>query len=178
MNEIKYYLLSISDERLRNAVTKYMKLYWPKFSKVPASIKHHHTQNGGLLQHTLEVVDFGIWMIVDLKLDVNTEHYLVAALLHDIGKIDRYEYDKESKTWKYFEKSDDSQITMMLQGRRIDHSMKPILEFEAFTKVPLPMEVKLAILSHMGGWSQTSVYPDDLLSTVLHSADLISSRLK
>jgi len=40
----------------------------------------------------------------------------------------------------------------------------------------LPVEVRDAVLGHMGGWSKTGVYPDTLLGAVIHAADLISSR--
>jgi len=61
--------------------------------------------------------------------------------------------------------------------RRIDHSLVPIMDFHKITGVSLPEDVQIAILSHMGGWSKTSVFPNDMLSTIIHCADMISSRL-
>jgi len=157
-------LAKIADEKLRCAVRKYLKYHWNEFSTIPASIRYHHTEEGGLLQHTVEVCNIGLQIIEALCLDVSIDYFVTAALLHDVGKIQEYRYDHEAKAWVHSEK------------RRYDHSLQPLLDFYEITGYDLPKPVKFAILSHMGGWSQTSVYPDTLLEAVLHVADLVSSR--
>jgi len=139
--------------------------YWDSMSKAPASRSFHHAYTGGLLNHIIEVCWIGERIIDACSLDVNKDHYFAAALLHDIGKAKLYRKNDEGK-WEH-----------VPQEKRLDHSLKPILEFTIKTGVCLPEEVQVAILGHMGGWSQTSVFPDDMLSTVLHCADMISSRL-
>lgn len=63
------------------------------FVSWPASIDKHHTYEGGLLEHTLEVV-LGVKAAADtansfgLSLDRNV--LFLAAALHDIGKVEVY----------------------------------------------------------------------------------------
>ena len=71
---------------------------WDKISKWSAAARHHHTQLGGLLTHTAEVVQ-----ICDVLSDVFTEKYgdniinrpllLCSAILHDVGKTTEYDVD-------------------------------------------------------------------------------------
>jgi 3'-5' exoribonuclease len=56
-----------------------------KFLIVPASYNHHHPEQGGLLRHSMEVVE----IIGQHSFDSTSvrELAMVAGLLHDIGKI-------------------------------------------------------------------------------------------
>lgn len=58
-------------------------------SKKPASIKHHHSGNYGLLEHTIEVCEI-LEYIADMY-NLNKVLLLAAGLLHDIGKLNEYE---------------------------------------------------------------------------------------
>ncbi len=55
------------------------------FLRVPASIAHHHCHNVGLLEHSVECAEF----VRDVMIPCSHERELaiVAALLHDIGKV-------------------------------------------------------------------------------------------
>jgi len=58
------------------------------FVQVAASWKHHHNYPGGLLQHSLEVTELMASMMQSTPMDDSLyEIGLVAALLHDLGKI-------------------------------------------------------------------------------------------
>ena len=64
-----------------------------EFIVSPAAISHHHSECGGLLQHTKEVMEFilnlsksNLYPMVDYQIA------LEGALLHDICKIDEYNY--------------------------------------------------------------------------------------
>ena len=63
-------------------------LAW-KYLRLPASLNHHHNKNGGLLAHSLEVVDRVLGMWVDAT-SLERDLLVVAALLHDIGKVRVY----------------------------------------------------------------------------------------
>jgi len=165
MRELNAFLDKIVNEDLRRAVDRYLRCY-PDFYSVPASLSHHHVFTGGTLVHTLEVCSMGLKIIESCNLDVDEDWFLAAAILHDVGKVDEYEWSDEEHKW-----------VRKTKKQRIDHSLKPILNFQILTEYELPKSIQLAILSHMGGWSQTSVYPDDLLSALLHSCDLLSSRI-
>lgn len=58
--------------------------------KSPASVKHHHNGDYGLLEHTIEVCEILEHMADNYNLD--KKFLLTAGLLHDIGKL--YEYDR------------------------------------------------------------------------------------
>jgi len=166
--EIYKYIEMINDTELSNAVRDYITHYEGKFFAIPGSTRYHHVYTGGTLKHTLEVCEIGLRIIDSCELDVNKDYYIASAVLHDVGKKDDYEFDSYKRQW----------IHARNKKVRIDHSVFPIVDFAEVTGYILPKEIQLAIMSHMGGWSSTSVYPDDLLSSVLHSADLISSRLE
>ena len=58
------------------------------FVQAAASWKHHHSYPGGLLRHSLEVADMMASMMQSSRIgDPLYELGLVAALLHDLGKI-------------------------------------------------------------------------------------------
>lgn len=144
--------------QIKSLIGSYVREHWDKFSTYPASSRFHHVYEGGLLDHTVEVMEIGL-NIIHVCNDVNRTHFIAAAILHDFGKLDVYTKDEDGK-W-----------VGTISDQRIEHEFKPVLELR------LPRPVQLAILSHMGGWAKTGVSPDIMLSTVLHCADLISSRL-
>jgi 3'-5' exoribonuclease len=55
------------------------------FIAVPASMRHHHSHVGGLLEHTLECMQI-VRALTETDRDIQ-ELGVVAALFHDIGKI-------------------------------------------------------------------------------------------
>lgn len=65
--------------------------------KKPASAKHHHNGDYGLLEHTIEVCKI-LEYISDIY-NLNKILLLTAGLLHDIGKLDEYSI-KEGKSIK------------------------------------------------------------------------------
>lgn len=61
------------------------------FCRAPASLADHHAYQGGLLQHTAEVMETVLHLATGLpakRLDLNL--LLTAAFFHDIGKMDAY----------------------------------------------------------------------------------------
>ena len=58
-----------------------------KFKKHPGGIEIHHNWRGGLLQHTLEVLQYCklSWQLFP---DLNKDLLVAGALLHDIGKLE------------------------------------------------------------------------------------------
>ena len=160
-------LLTIEDEDLRKAIERYLRGCWELFTEQPCSLTFHHTHTGGLRDHTIQVYEYGLGIIEALGLEVNTDHFIAAALLHDLGRIGYYVKDEEGNWYE----------TLKHLHPEYPHSLGVVLDFQEKTGFPLPKEVEDAILSHMGGWSDTGVYPNTVLSSVLHAADLISSRV-
>jgi len=156
----------ISDIDLRTGCLKFFKTYSDKFTTWPASIAFHHTGKGGLMEHTHEVIDLSLKIAGVLDTPVDHNHLIAAAFLHDFGKINDYKPDPEFKR---------DFVYVIPKGS--EHSLFPVIFYPSITGKALPLEVSHAILSHMGGWSVTSVFPYSILDAVLHSADLISSRM-
>lgn len=80
--------------------------YWGKFSRWQAASGQHHTQLGGLITHTAEVVhqceilaDYYNYKYGDTF--INKPLLLQAALLHDVCKCDELEVDVQSGQTKY-----------------------------------------------------------------------------
>jgi 3'-5' exoribonuclease len=62
-----------------------------RFRQAPAATKVHHACIGGLLEHTLNVVK-ACAALADLYPEADKDLLLTAAALHDIGKIDEYDW--------------------------------------------------------------------------------------
>lgn len=69
----------VNDERL-----------FDRFCRAPASTGYHHTYEGGLLHHTVTVMELGITLRPKLSVEVDANLLLTAGFLHDVGKIDAY----------------------------------------------------------------------------------------
>ncbi len=80
------------------------KTFMEKFCNSPASSDYHHAYPGGLLEHTLSVVTVTIKTVRSLNEAYNnciSEPLAVAgAFLHDVGKIQEYEFTTTGKPTK------------------------------------------------------------------------------
>jgi 3'-5' exoribonuclease len=66
-----------------------------RFFAAPAAVMHHHGYIGGLAEHSIEVAEMAL-ALADTKpyaSHVDRDAVLVGALLHDIGKVDEYEWE-------------------------------------------------------------------------------------
>ena len=67
--------------------------FMARFREWPAAIRHHHAYCGGLLEHTVNVLQ--ICRQAAKQYDsVNWDVLCAGALLHDIGKVQSYDYDR------------------------------------------------------------------------------------
>lgn len=139
------------------------------FKKAPAAKGFHHVYIGGLLEHTLSVIRL---------LDQVTKHYqginrdllITGGILHDIGKIYEYTYDR------MFDYSD--------QGRLIGHIViglemldARISAVEGFS-VQLAMELRHLILSHHGTQEFGSPKrPKTLEALIVHFIDDLDAKV-
>ncbi|MGL5511620.1 MAG: 3'-5' exoribonuclease YhaM family protein [Sporomusa sp.] len=63
-----------------------------KFSRHPGAVRNHHACIGGLLEHTLEIVEAALDYCARNK-RINRDLLVAAALIHDIGKVREIEID-------------------------------------------------------------------------------------
>jgi 3'-5' exoribonuclease len=61
-----------------------------RFERTPGSTQGHHAKLGGLLQHTIEVVNIAVTAARSVR-KANADLVIAGALLHDVGKVEAYE---------------------------------------------------------------------------------------
>ncbi len=171
---LKPYLDRIEDGTLRDALREYLTIYEEKLDTFPASMSFHHTYTGGLKDHIIEVCRIAVTLYEEMRvldIEVDSDSILTACMIHDMSKIiQEYLWDSNNKRW--------TKSTHLTKGKpAITHEILPIIDFPLITGYQLPIIAIKCVLSHMGGFSQSGVYPDTVEQAIVHSADLISSRM-
>lgn len=142
-----------------------------RFIEAPAAKKHHHNYKGGLLVHTNEVIEI-CKSISNIYEDINHDLLISGAILHDIGKIETYDYDSEL-------------IEINREGMMLDHLfIGGCIIKEKMNDLNISNNTKIAlmhmILSHHGkvdlGWG-SAVDPKTLEAVALHQADDMSAKI-
>ena len=136
----------------------------------------HHYGDGGLIQHTYEVISLGTenlnwlaWRIPSVKIPTQREMFL-AALYHDVGKM-----------WDYV--NADGEWTSADHKRKIHHISRSAIEWcKAVEKTnscrTIEDSVLHAILAHHGRREYGSpVAPKTRLAWLLCLCDQISARM-
>ena len=84
---------SISTDYLKALIDAFFKdkEFVNKFKTAPAAKKMHHAYIGGLLEHTLSMTSLAD-KIAGHYSGINRDLLLSGAILHDIGKVDEFEY--------------------------------------------------------------------------------------
>lgn len=139
------------------------------FIPAPAGKLWHHNRLGGLLEHTLSVVEICDYVGGQYDL-VDKDLLLAGAILHDIGKVS--EYDTSSG---FIEYSDEGRLLghIVIGQRMVDEKISQIQGF------PPELRKKLIhlILSHHGELEQASpVVPMTLEAIILYYADQLDSK--
>lgn len=143
-----------------------------RFKISPAAKIIHHNYLGGLLEHTLEVLEICLQAIKFYPQQLDSSLLVTAAILHDIGKIE--EYDAQSFI---FEQTDKGRLLGHITiGLEILRGM-----FDQLPQFPANLKVELehALVSHHGEkeWGSPEI-PKTFEAFVLFHADLYSARLK
>ena len=141
------------------------------YIKAPGGRLIHHGYVGGLLEHSLEVVEICL-KITDLYPGGIDQDLLISgAILHDIGKIKEYDLNSIS-------------FQMTNQGRLLGHitlGREMVIEraskFDSFPEEML-LELEHMIISHHGKkeWGSPEG-PKTMNAFALYYADLLSARL-
>ncbi len=143
-----------------------------KFLRAPAAKLIHHNYLGGLLEHTLEVIDLCLKIAELYPQKISVPLLVTGAIFHDVGKIE--EYDQDSFT---FQQTD--------QGRLLGHIIIGLgILREKMGLVPsfpdhLRLELEHMLVSHHGEkeWGSPET-PRTINAFALFHADLISARLR
>ncbi len=155
-------------QRLVNKVLLNSEVY-DLFIKAPAARLMHHAYVGGLLEHTLSMLEIARFL-ADFYSYVNKDLLLAGVLLHDMGKA--LEYDTSTA----FNFTDD--------GRLVGHIVRTAVMVElAAAELGDISEEDLRdlthlILSHHGKQEWGSpVEPKTIEAVLLHQIDLLDSRI-
>jgi len=140
-----------------------------KLKKTPGGKLWHHAYVGGLLEHTLKVVQICEKAASMYEL-VNRDLLITGALVHDVGKISAY------SAKGFFDYTD--------EGRLVGHIVsgdelidKKIQMIEGFPS-DLALQLKHLILSHQGQLEFASpVVPQTIEAIILHSADEMDAQV-
>jgi 3'-5' exoribonuclease len=141
-----------------------------RFSTAPAAKAFHHAYLGGLLEHTVSVVELCDHVAQQYP-RVNRDLLVTAALLHDIGKVDELSYDRA--------------IDYSDAGRFLGHVILGVtFVSERAARIPGFPEEKLqyllhAIVSHHGEleWGSPK-RPKTLEALIIHHLDNLDAKVK
>jgi 3'-5' exoribonuclease len=143
-----------------------------EFYIAPAAIVHHHNYMGGLLDHSVEILEI-CRTLCNIFPDLNKDLLYCGVLLHDIGKIKTYTYGT-------------GPIGFSKEGDLLDHIyISCEMVKERMTKLETPEEltnqILHMILSHHGdvsnGWG-SPVDPKTPEALALHYADNMDAKVK
>ena len=152
---------------LMNAVVEDRTLFHD-FCKHPAAKRWHHAHIGGLLEHTLSVLEI-CRRVVPFYRDADPSLLLCGALFHDLGKIEELEAGYT--------------ITYTDKGRLLGHILlgELMLERLAVTIPNLPQRkldlIRHLILSHHGDEAHSPCKPQSLEANILHYIENMDAQL-
>ncbi|MCX8147314.1 MAG: HD domain-containing protein [Candidatus Woesearchaeota archaeon] len=140
-----------------------------KFKRHPGSIEIHHNWIGGLLQHTLEVLDYCMLSKKHFP-GLDSDLLIAGSLLHDIGKIEELEMTTRIKGTEKGQLIGHLPIGMMFVSKKID-------EINGFDN-DLKNKILHMIVSHHGkleyGAPKEPMFPEAL---AVYYADEISAKM-
>ena len=139
------------------------------FRQAPAAMKIHQAYLRGLWEHSVRVAELAVG-IADHYPGINRDLIVAGALLHDMGKICEYSYDRG--------------IKFTTEGRLLGHIILGIeLLTEEIAKIPsfsrdLRSKLLHIITSHHGKYEwQSPRRPKLMEALVIHYADVLDAEL-
>lgn len=140
-----------------------------KFKKHPGAIEIHHNWIGGLLEHTIEVLNFCELSSKQFP-NLNKDLLIAGALLHDIGKLEELEVTSRIKGTNTGQLAGHLVLGIIYISKKID-------KIESFDK-ELKDKLLHLLVSHHGktefGSPKEPMFPEAI---ALYYADEISSKL-
>ena len=139
--------------------------------EIPSAMSKHHNYVGGNLEHTVGVLK--LCKTISAFYDLDKDLLFSGAILHDIGKIQTYKFEKSLPTRTNKEKM----ISHVIIGDRMIHDIIN-KKFKDFPE-DLKNQLSHLILSHHGRTKWGSpVFPETPEAIALHYADLLDSQVK
>jgi len=168
-------LLEICLEIKNPHLRQLLELFWEDesfvklFKIAPASKWLHHNYLGGLLEHTLSLVQLVLKNVSHYS-GINLDLLLTAAILHDLGKVDELSYHRS------FDYSDEGRLLghILLGIERLEEKIRQLPNFPK----DLSMLLKHFLLSHHGQYIWGSPKrPMTLEAVMLHFLDDMDAKI-
>lgn len=171
MKEIKTYIKKINDEEIKLLVSNIFTKYENKLFYYPAAKSNHHSYMGGLLYHTLRMLQSGekLGSVYDF---LNMDYIFAGVVLHDICKILEMDSNEYGVVADY-----------TMEGKLLGHIIQGIKEVEIEgEKIGINRE-KSVVLQHMilshhyepeFGSPKKPLTPE---GEILHFLDIIDARM-
>lgn len=171
--KIKDYIGSIKELNLRRLMEDFFindKDFAKKFKSHSAAKSVHHSFMGGLLEHTLSVVNMCDFYAANYSI-INRDLLISAALLHDIGKMD------ELSAFPKNDYTDEGQLLghIFIGASKVSEKIKAMGSFPE----KLACELIHCILAHHGELEYGSPKkPATIEAIALHFADNTDAKLQ
>jgi len=168
-------LAEISDQIRNSHLHQLIKLFWEDesfiklFKVAPASKWLHHNYLGGLLEHTLSMVQLVLKNASHYS-GLNLDLLLTASILHDVGKVDELSYRRS------FDYSDEGRLLghITLGIERVEDKIRQLPDFPK----DLSTLLKHLLLSHHGQYIWGSPKrPMTLEAVMLHYLDDMDAKM-
>jgi len=176
LEKLRGYLLRLSNQHLRALAECFLidEGFVTGFATCPAGVKLHHAYVGGLLEHTVTMMEIAD-RLIPFYPGVDRDLLLLGVFLHDAGKIRELTYGRA------FGYSDEGQlighITIGLEMLTEQAAKVAELTGESFPR-ELLVRLKHMVLSHHGtleyGSPRVPMTPEAML---LHSIDMMDTRM-
>lgn len=168
---LKQYVGGVQDEHLRKLLDSFFgnPEYMEAFAAAPASISLHSAAVGGLLYHTIHVVELCL-RVAELHPQLERDLVIAGALLHDIGKVQSF---KVTTNIQSTEQGNLVGHIMLGDQELLDHIAK-IPDFPQLTA----SKIRHILLAHHGkkewGSPVEPMFPEAL---AVHHADDLDAKL-
>jgi 3'-5' exoribonuclease len=175
IDEMFQSLLEICRQIKDPHLVQLLQLFWEdesfvkRFKMAPASKWLHHNYLGGLLEHTLSLVQL-VTGVTNHYPGLNTDLLLTASIFHDLGKVDELSYHHS------FDYSDEGRLLghIILGIERVEDKIRQLPNFPK----ELSTLLKHFLLSHHGQYIWGSPKkPMTLEAVMLHFLDDMDAKI-
>lgn len=156
-------------------------MYVNGFFSAPCSSSHHLAEEGGLAQHSINVMQIAQNLNVALGKPCQEDSVIICALLHDLGKMGQFGkpfyVENRLKSGKLSEAKPYSGNSELIYE---EHEIRSVIIASQY--IYLSEEEQNAILHHNALWGKldsafSSSFDKHPLSLIIHYADLWCSRI-
>lgn len=182
MKALRSHVRSIKDPGIRYLMTSLVsdEAFMSRFSIWPAAVRHHHAYRCGLLEHTVGVTTV-CKSVQGFYNGVHGDLLIAGAILHDIGKLEAYDYDPNTGAIRMSKRGvlcDHIILGIDMLRGWLDRSIADNPKFAASWPDEYTTHLEHMILSHHGKLEWGSpVEPVTIEALILHLADYLDSRI-